>query len=164
MGRGRRVVIGPRSLVNARALVHQDIEQVAQWNVQLHEDEGSAPLSVDAAAKRLRRWLEDRTFQGAIFLADGSEVGYVLYEHRPVHADQRAAESVYVRQFFISREARRQGNGTAAFKTFVREFIPRNANVVLDVKESNPSGQRFWESLSFKPMGVTYGLDRQDRT
>ncbi len=89
--------------MNARALERQDIPQVAQWNVQLHEDEGSPPMSVDAATKRLRRWFEDGTFQGAIFLADGKSVGYVLYEHRPVHADQRAAECVYVRQFFISR-------------------------------------------------------------
>ena len=36
-----------RSLVNARALEKQDIPQVAQWNVQLHEDEGSPPMSVD---------------------------------------------------------------------------------------------------------------------
>ena len=82
----RRSVIR-RSLLNARTLEKQDIPQVAQWNVQLHEDEASPPMSVDAATKRLRRWFEDGTFQGAIFLADGKSVGYVLYEHRPVHAD-----------------------------------------------------------------------------
>ena len=56
------------------------------------------------------------------------------------------------------------GSKTAAFKTFVRELVPKNANVVLEVKESNPSGQRFWESLSFRPIGVAYELDRQDGT
>ena len=160
----QRRSVGRRSLVNVRPLDKQDLPQVAQWNVQLHEDEGSPPLSVDAAAKRLRRWFEDGTFQGAIFLGDGHPVGYVLYEHRPVHADQRAAHRVYVRQFFISRESRREGTGTAAFETFVRKLVPKNVNVVLEVKESNSSGQRFWESLSFKPIGVAYELDRQDDT
>jgi predicted acetyltransferase len=150
--------------VNARALKEHDIPQVAEWNVQLHEDEGSSPLSVEAATKRLQRWFEDGTFQGAIFLVDGNSVGYALYEHQPVHGDQRAAKSVYVRQFFICRESRREGKGTAAFTTFVREFVPKSANVVLEVKESNPSGQRFWESLAFKPKSVTYELDRQDGT
>ena len=51
-----------------------------------------------------------------------------------------------------------------AFETFLRELIPKHVNVVLEVKESNPSGQRFWESLSFKPVGVAYELDRQDDT
>jgi ribosomal protein S18 acetylase RimI-like enzyme len=146
--------------VNARALGDQDIPQLAKWNVQLHEDEGSTPMSVEAATERIRRWLDANTFQGAVFVVDEKAVGYLLYEHRPVHADLRASESVYVRQFFISRESRRRGHGTKAFETFLRELVPERANVILDVKTSNGPGQRFWETLGFAAKSIAYELDR----
>ena len=144
--------------MDIRAIEEEDLPLLAQWNVQLHEDEGSTPMTVDAAAERMQRWLDVGTFEGAIFLVDESPVGYLLYEHRPVHPDQRGGESVYVRQFFIARESRRQGRGTHAFKTFLRELVPRGANVMLDVKVSNEPGQRFWESLGFGAKSVAYEL------
>ena len=66
--------------MNTRALEERDVLQVAQWNVELHEDEGSTPMSVDGAAERIRRWISDGAFRGAIFIADGIPIGYALYE------------------------------------------------------------------------------------
>ena len=144
--------------MNTRGLEEEDIPRVARWNVELHEDEGSVVMSVDAAAERLRRWIAKGVFRGVIFIADGIPIGYALYEHRPAEADPRSGETVYLRQFFIARESRRQGRGTAAFRLLVRERVPGSARVVLDVKVSNPSGQRFWESLGFEATCVAYEL------
>lgn len=121
-------------------------------------------MSVDTAAERIQRWFDTGTFQGAIFLVDEKAIGYLLYEHRPVHVDLRASESVYIRQFFISRESRRKGHGTKAFETFLRELVPEQASVSLDVKVSNPSGQRFWETLGFPAKTIAYECDRSPVT
>lgn len=149
--------------MNGKALSEQDIPQVAQWNVQLHEDEGSTPMSVDAAAERIRRWLANDVFRGVIFIADNTPIGYALYEHRPAEADQRSTESVYIRQFFITRDSRRQRQGTAAFQLLVNELVPRSAKVILEVKVSNPAGRRFWESLGFEATDVVYELPEATR-
>jgi GNAT superfamily N-acetyltransferase len=147
--------------VIVRAILENEISQVAEWNVQLHEDEHSTPMSVDAATRRIRRWLEEETFQGVIFLVEGEAIGYLLYELRPAHPDQRGGASVYVRQFFIARAARRKGRGTAAFRAFVDERVPSETYLMLDVKRSNPAGQRFWESLGFRAKSINYEHDRR---
>jgi GNAT superfamily N-acetyltransferase len=142
--------------VIVRAIEQREIAQVARWNVQLHEDENSPPMSIDAASQRIRRWLEERTFKGVVFVVDGKAVGYLLYALRPIHPDERGEASVYVRQFFIARESRRHGYGTQAFRAFVAEWVPADSKVMLDVKVSNPAGQGFWESLGFESKSVSY--------
>ena len=139
-----------------RPLVPGDIPQVAKWNTQLHEDEGSSPMSNDAAENRLRRWLEKGKFEGVVFVVEDEEIGYLLYELRPVHDDQRSSESVYLRQFFISRDSRREGLGRAAIEKFQREVVPSTARLVLDVKTSNPGGHQFWKSLGFESVSTFY--------
>ena len=69
--------------MRVRTLEEKDIQNVARWNVQLHTDEGSIPMSVDAAAERIRSWISNGLFRGAIFIVDGIEIGYVLYGYRP---------------------------------------------------------------------------------
>jgi GNAT superfamily N-acetyltransferase len=147
-----------QSVLIIRPLVPGDIPQVAKWNAQLHEDEGSAPMSIDAAENRLRRWLEKGKFQGVVFVVEDEEIGYLLYELRPVHDDQRSSESVYLRQFFISRDSRREGLGTAAIEKFLREVVPSTARLVLDVKTSNPGGHQFWKSLGFESVSTFYEM------
>jgi len=96
-----------------------------------------------------------------IILVKKEPVGYVIYEHRAVQPDSRDRESVYIRQFFISREARRKGFGTTAFRLFLATTVPEGICVRLNVKASNPTGQRFWESLGFESENIEYELSRQ---
>ena len=118
-------------------------------------------MSIEDAESRLRRWLGEETFKGVIFLEADELIGYLLYEDRPVHPDQRSAATVYVRQFFVAREHRRTGFGRAAFEMFVRDLVPSRTSVVLEVKASNPAGQQFWESLGFKAESIAFELDRR---
>jgi GNAT superfamily N-acetyltransferase len=151
-----------QSALIIRPLVPADIPQVARWNTELHEDEGTTPMSNDAAENRLRRWLETGRFQAVVFVVEDKEIGYLLYELRPVHDDQRSSESVYLRQFFISRDSRRRGLGTAAINTFLREIIPSTARLVLEVKTSNPAGHQFWLNLGFESVSTFYELTTSD--
>jgi len=142
-------------------LIESEIPLVAKWNVQLHEDEGSKPMSIGAAEERYRRWLREGLYKGVIFRVNGAPIGYVIYEHRKKSPDFRDTESVYIRQFFIAREFRRRGYGTTAFYMVVKKFVPNNTSVKLNVKSSNPLGQEFWETLGFKPENVEYELLKQ---
>ena len=156
-----RSVIRQSALIT-RPLVPGDIPLIARWNTQLHEDEGFTPMSIDAAENRLRRWLETRRFQAVVFVVEDKAIGYLLYESRPVHDDQRSNESIYLRQFFISRDSRRKGLGTAAINTFLREVAPSNARLVLEVKTSNSGGHQFWKNLGFQSVSTFYELTTSD--
>lgn len=139
-----------------KVFTESEISLVAKWNKQLHEDEASEPMTIEAAEERYRRWIRDGAFKGAIFVVNEKSVGYVIYEHRTVKPDYRDNECIYIRQFFIAREARRKGYGTLAFRFDLDTIVPNNAGVKLNVKASNPSGQLLWESLGFKPENIEY--------
>ncbi len=141
-----------------RALQEKDISRVARWNIELHEDEGSTPMSISEATERLGSWLASGRFRGMVFMLDNVDVGYVLYELQAANADIRGSvDSIYVRQFYITRESRRSGLGTEAFRNFLREMGDKR--VTLEVKATNPNGQRFWESLGFTPQEIAYQLN-----
>jgi len=143
-----------------KEFTESDISLVANWNMQLHEDEASTPITRDAITDRYRRWLCGDQFKGVIFLVKQEPIAYVIYEHRAVLPDSRDQESVYIRQFFVAREARRKGFGTKAFDLFMEAIVPSGVSVRLNVKASNPSGQRFWESLGFESENIEYELSR----
>ena len=63
----------------------------------------------------------------------------------------------YVRQFLITRDNRRKGIGKLAFNHFVAHLNPDR--LLLDVKVTNPVGQRFWESLGFVAEHIAYQRD-----
>lgn len=141
-----------------RSLQEEDISRVAMWNIELHEDEGSTPMSTSKASERLRDWLSSGRFHGMVFMLDNVEVGYVLYELQAANADLRdSVDSVYVRQFYITRECRRGGLGTEAFRCFLG--VIGEKRVTLEVKATNPNGQKFWESLGFAPQEISYQLN-----
>jgi len=143
-----------------KEFTESDISLVANWNMQLHEDESSTPISRDAVEDRYRRWLRGAKFKGVIILVEAQPVGYIIYEYRAVQPDFRDRESVYIRQFFVAREARRRRFGTTAFLKFLETTVPSGVCVKLNVKASNPSGQLFWESLGFEPENIEYELSK----
>lgn len=143
-----------------RPITVADIEQIARWNIELHQDEGSVPLSNTAAQNRLRKWLADKNLKGVIFVENNSQVGYAIFEHQSADPNLRASkQTIYIRQFFISREHRRSGIGSLAFQHFKNEVVSNTTRIALDVKATNPSGQKFWESLGCIPQHVRYHLE-----
>ena len=65
---------------------------------------------------------------------------------------------VYLRQFYIEREMRGQGLGTAAFRALAAEHFPPGCRVVIDVLASNPRGHDFWRHVGFQPYCTTMHL------
>ena len=65
-------------------------------------------------------WLSGGEYRAVLFERDSQPVAYALYR-----ADADA--SIYLRQFFVAREHRRQGIGVAAIELLVGEICLRAA-------------------------------------
>jgi GNAT superfamily N-acetyltransferase len=142
------------STVRYRNATAADAPVLAQMNHRLIRDEGHRNrMSVSELGERMRSWL-DGEYQAVLFEDEQGAVGYALYKREP--------EWVYVRQFFIQPERRRQGIGRAAW-AWLRENPWREApRIRLDVLVGNTSGIAFWRSLGFEDYCIT--MERANRT
>ena len=134
-----------------------DLPLLTQMNKRLIEDEGSRnPMSIGQLADRMRGWLLG-DWELKLFATDDRVVGYAVYQRRrdEYFPDQTI---VYLRQFYIERELRGQGLGTAACRALVTEHFPPDCRVVIDVLASNPRGYAFWRHVGFEPYSTTMHL------
>jgi GNAT superfamily N-acetyltransferase len=134
-------------MVRYRNATAVDAVVLAQMNRQLIRDEGHHNrMSLSELDERMRSWLEGE-YQAVLFEDEQGAVGYALYKWEP--------EWVYVRQFFIQPERRRQGIGRAAW-AWLRENPWRQARGIhLDVLVGNARGIEFWRSLGFVDYCIT---------
>jgi GNAT superfamily N-acetyltransferase len=134
-----------------------DLPLLAQMNKRLIEDEGSRnPMSLDQLADRMRGWLRGN-WELKLFATDAGVVGYAVYQTRcdEYFPDQT---TVYLRQFYIERELRGHGLGTAALRALAAEHFPPDSRVVIDVLASNPRGHDFWRHVGFQSYCTTMHL------
>jgi len=128
------------------------IDLLARMNKQLIEDEQHEnPMNVEQLAERMRGFLAD-TYSAWLFMAGGEGKGYALVDH--------AREPLYLRQFFICRECRREGWGRRSFQLLLRELGTETIDI--DVLVWNTRGRRFWEALGFaeRSIRMRYGAGR----
>ncbi len=124
-----------------------DIPLLARMNEHLREDEQSRwNLTMEQLESRMRGLLED-DYTAAIFENGDQVVAYALY--RPVEG------GVYLRQFFVSRDHRRQGIGRDAIQILMAETWPPDARITLDVLVHNQRGADFWKALGFSEYAIT---------
>jgi hypothetical protein len=84
-----------------------DAGLLGRLNFLLIRDEGHRnPMSESELAARMQEWLRSE-YKAALFFSGADLVGYALWR-------SEGANSVYLRQFFISRDRRRRGIGRAA--------------------------------------------------
>jgi GNAT superfamily N-acetyltransferase len=142
-----------------RPATPDDLPLLAEMNRQLIQDEGSRnPMDLAALVERMCAWLGGE-YRVILFTRGNAVVGYAVYQMRPdEHLPQE--RYVYLRQFFVRREARRQGIGRSAFRLLRHECLPAGAPIVLDVLTSNPGGRRFWDALGFRPYCTAMRLAR----
>jgi GNAT superfamily N-acetyltransferase len=132
-----------------------DLPLLARWNRELQEDEGAAAMSAEALLGRLRRWLSSE-YTAILFDSQETPIGYALF--RRTDPDLKDPSGVYLRQFFVSRDKRRQGMGTRAMELLLADVLGGH-RVILEALNSNPAGHAFWRSLGFQPYSVRYDLD-----
>ena len=131
-------------------MTDSELTLVAKLNQQLQIDEGARlRMSVEQIEARLRGWLAER-YRVFIGRHDGEVVGYLICieEDDPCPPGRRM---MYIRQLFVTRDARRQGFGRAIVERFIVERVPEGMPVEMDVLTNNTNGRAFWEAVGFVP-------------
>ena len=134
-----------------RHAVDDDAPLLAEINQQLIQDEwGGGGMPLEHLERRMRRWIEEGDYKAVLFLEDGETVAYSL-----VSIDD---DSAYIRHFFVLHQHRGHGVGRRALEMLLREIIPRDVRVTLDVLASNTVGHAFWQSVGFTDYAIRMEL------
>lgn len=132
-----------------RRAAEADLPLLAQMNKRLIEDQGSRnPMSVEQLQNRMSGWLKgDWVIE---FLEEHVIVGYAVYL---IRRDEFFPDKtgVYIRQFYIEREQRGRGLGSAGFKLLRETRFPAGSRITLEVLATNPKGFKFWSRVGFQP-------------
>ncbi|MGY4759691.1 N-acetyltransferase family protein [Paenibacillus caseinilyticus] len=83
-------------------------------------------------------------YKAYTFEVDDEIIGYALVNH--------IRKPLYLRQFFICRNCRRNGYGKLAFEKLLEVLDTRNIDI--EVMYWNNTGYAFWKSLGFKERSV----------
>jgi ribosomal protein S18 acetylase RimI-like enzyme len=152
MGRGRWVAESMIGL-QYRLATAEDIVLLARMNRQLIEDEGHRNrMTLPELEERLRQWLANE-YTAVIFEQGTTPVAYALF--RP------EAASIYLRQFFVERQYRRQGIGRQAMQLLLTDIWPVDRRITLEVLVHNQRGQAFWHALGFQDYAITLEMLRE---
>ena len=120
-------------------------------NHQLIRDEGHRNrMSVEQLESRMKMFLIG-DYQAVIFFKESQNLGYALFRRDP--------DGVYLRQFWIDADFRRQGLGRTALSLLQTQVWKDRPRVRLDVLADNPTGISFWRSVGFVDYSITMELD-----
>ena len=123
----------------------EDVPLLAQMNKQLIDDEKSTnPMTVTELEERMRGFISN-DYSAYFFLHDDTAVGYAL-----VKTDETP---LYLRQFFIGRNYRRQHLGKQAFSMLLAHLHADTINI--DVLPWNEPGLHFWQTCGFTPTCIS---------
>ena len=128
-----------------------DTPLLAQLNQQLIRDEGHRnQMTLLELQDRMTRWLQGE-YHAVLFELDGQPVGYALFRQDP--------EYVYLRQFFVKPEFRRQGIGRATIEWLHQNVWGNAPRIRLEVLVGNHGGIAFWRSVGFRDYCITMEME-----
>jgi GNAT superfamily N-acetyltransferase len=124
-----------------RTATLDDAQRLGQMNLRLIQDEKHRnPMGVTQLVQRMRDFLSGN-YKAVIFEDDTEVLGYALY-----HPQE---DFLYLRQFFIERHRRREGNGRAAMRLLMDQVFPAEQRLVVTVLTTNPDALSFWRAVGF---------------
>lgn len=119
-----------------------DLGLLAEWNHQLIHDEGHRnPMNVAQLAVRMKVWL-DGEYRAVIFARDTEPAAYALFRQDP--------DSIYLRQLFVRRDARRAGIGRAAMTILREEIWPGDVRLTVEALCANRGAVEFWRAMGYR--------------
>ena len=128
--------------IKFRSATANDCAGLAELNHQLIHDEGHRnPMTVSELTQRMQDWLASE-YAAVLFECNGETVAYALYREQ--------AGEIYLRQFFVVQEYRRQGLGRAAFEILRTKIWPRDKRLTVDVLFHNRAAIAFWHAVGFQ--------------
>jgi len=118
---------------------NNDLGILAVMNKQLIEDEQyDNPMSIDELKNRMEGFITS-DYKAYLFKEQEIIRGYALVNH--------SRSPLYLRQFFICRDSRRQRFGRVAFELLMRHL--QTSEIDLEVMSWNKTGHEFWKSIGF---------------
>jgi predicted acetyltransferase len=130
-----------------RLVTDQDMDLLAEWNHQLIRDEGHRnQMPVPELRERMKGWLAGE-YKAVVFLGDSEPVAYGLY--------RETSEEVYLRQFFVPRDKRRNGLGRQAITILRQNIWPSEKRLTVEVLTQNTIGIQFWRDMGYKDYCLT---------
>ncbi|GGD82037.1 GNAT family N-acetyltransferase [Paenibacillus nasutitermitis] len=128
---------------------NEDLDLLAVLNKQLIEDEQyDNQMNMEQLKERMQGFIN--TDYNAYLFKEKNEIkGYALINH--------AREPLYLRQFFICRDSRRQGYGKTAFTKLID--LLGTHQIDIEVMSWNERGHQFWKSLGFNERSVYMRLE-----
>ena len=124
-----------------------DLDLLAEWNHQLIRDEGHRnPMDVAQLRERMRGWLAGE-YRAVMFTVDAVPVAYALH--------RESEDEVYLRQFFVDREHRRQGLGREAIRLLQTELWPADKRWTVEVLTANAPAVAFWRAVGYADYCLT---------
>ena len=134
-----------------RTCTTADAPLLARLNQLLIRDEGHRNrMSEGELEDRMRSWLGGE-YEAVLFEEDSKPVGYALFARHPDH--------VYLRQFYVISERRRQGIGRVAIDWLLANAWNDSRRIRLDVLTSNARGIEFWKAIGFSEYCITMERD-----
>ncbi|HIF94882.1 MAG TPA: GNAT family N-acetyltransferase [Myxococcales bacterium] len=128
----------------------KDIALLSQLNHELIEDERAPnPMSIDELNQRMTTWLEG-DYRAVIFELESSDVAYALYREEK--------DGLYLRQFYVVRDRRRQGIGQTAIELFREQVVGSGQTLTLEVFSHNETGIVFWRALGFQEHSIAFRI------
>ncbi|WP_090799830.1 GNAT family N-acetyltransferase [Asanoa ishikariensis] len=138
----------------ARSAALVDAPLLAVLNRHLIEDQHHHSTATDADLEaRMRRWISGGQYAVAFIERGGLPVAYAVWRD-----DE---DGIYVRQFFVSRDHRREGLGRAGFAVLRERWGDKP--VKLDALVHNERGLAFWRALGFRDYSLILSLDDRSR-
>ena len=124
---------------------------LAEMNSRLLEDEGHRKRGMSLADldRRMAGWLGSGEYQAILFRTD-LPVAYALF--------RLDGSDVFLRQFFVEREQRRQGIGRAALEILRNAVWTPSSRVTLEILAHNVAAQSFWRAVGFRDYAVEMEL------
>lgn len=125
-----------------------DIDWLTEMNARMVDDMGQKNWPRDRYRERFGSWIGGGHWHVDLFVENGDRVGYAVHQNRHDHFDT-SQRVIHIRHFYVDRDHRRKGIGTAAFRALEEGRFNRRNAVTLDILPSNPAGLAFWQSLGF---------------
>jgi ribosomal protein S18 acetylase RimI-like enzyme len=124
-----------------------DATLLGEMNHRLICDEGHRnPMTLGELAGRMAEWLAAE-YEAVLFEDDAGVAGYALFRREPEH--------IYLRQFYVEPQRRRQGIGRAAIAHFLKHHWQDRARIRVDVLIGNEAAIAFWKSVGFADYFLT---------
>ena len=134
-----------------RFAAHEDVGMLSNMNQRLIRDERHRnKMTLPELHDRMSSWLKIE-YTAVIFSKESKDIGYALYREDP--------DWVYLRQFFIEAEMRRNGLGRQAMSWLKQKPWNESKIIRVEVLTANPEGISFWKAVGFKDYCISMEME-----